>query len=177
MAGALVLIGGPIGAGKSSVARELARKLGRRERTAAVIDLDLVYEMLDAEGAVKDDPRLWGRSRRLAASMADALLSDGVEVVIVEGDVLHQDERMELADAMRTRPRRLDVTLRLPLAVALERVAGDPTRGLSRDPAFLAGHYESLEDALRARPATELVLDTACLSVPEASERIANALG
>src|SRR5206468_7644433 len=43
----LVVISGPIGSGKSSTAQRLAARARDERRTAAVVDLDLLYMMLD----------------------------------------------------------------------------------------------------------------------------------
>jgi len=63
---------------------------------AAAIDLDLVYEMLEHDRAPrKENLAIWGRARRAAAALTDALLEDGVGVVVVEGDFLSQEERAD----------------------------------------------------------------------------------
>jgi adenylylsulfate kinase-like enzyme len=167
----LVLVGGPIASGKSSVARALAEILTRRQMAAAAIDLDVIYEMLDADGP-KDDADTWSRARRLAARMIDALLCDGIEAVIVEGDLLLEEERRELTSALEAQPTLLAVTVRVPLETALERVAADPSRGRSRDTTFLTEHYGSLAETLDSRPDGELVLDTAGLTPAQAAERV-----
>jgi adenylylsulfate kinase-like enzyme len=84
----LIVLSGPIASGKSTLARALARELGLRGRSAAACDLDLLYEMLAHERARKDDEQTWQRARRAAATLANALLEDGIDVVIVEGDFL-----------------------------------------------------------------------------------------
>ena len=89
----LIVISGPIAAGKSAAARALAREVERRGKTAAAIDLDLVYEMLEHDGARKDDEAKWTRARRAAAALANRFATDGVDVVIVEGDFLTADDR------------------------------------------------------------------------------------
>jgi len=45
----LVLINGPIASGKSTIARALASELEARGRRTAVIDLDLLYDMISNE--------------------------------------------------------------------------------------------------------------------------------
>jgi polynucleotide 5'-kinase involved in rRNA processing len=42
----VIVITGPIASGKSAIARGLARELVRRHIRLAVIDLDLIFEML-----------------------------------------------------------------------------------------------------------------------------------
>jgi chloramphenicol 3-O-phosphotransferase len=170
----LIVICGPIASGKSTVARAVARLFGA---DSAVIDLDLVYEMLEHDGAPKTDSALWCRARRAAAALADALLHEharecGAGVVVVEGDFLTAEQRAEFVNALRTPVVPSFVTLVSPIGVALQRVREDPLRGLSRDPGFLRRHYQELEDDLRNRPATDLVVDTASIDVEEAARVI-----
>ena len=166
------MICGPIASGKSTLARAVARSLNDRGVAAAAIDLDFVYEMLAPDGEAKDDPSTWSRARRLAARMADALLESGVEAVVLEGDFLAPDERAELLAALESEPRIRYVTLEAPLADAVARAAVDRSRGISRDPAFLTHHYEEIGPLLRARPQSDLGLDTSAVSVDEAAEAV-----
>jgi predicted kinase len=168
---ALILIGGPIAGGKSTLARAVARLLVARGRPAAAIDLDLVYEMVDPTGAPKDDPAAWTAARLAAGSLADALLADGYAVV-VEGDLLTAAERRELLGRLRRPVEPLCVTVRAPIEAALVRVASDPTREASKDPVFLRRHYEELAPLLAERPAGDLVIDTAAVDVEAAAARV-----
>ncbi len=170
----IVAICGPIASGKSTVARALARLFEERGVTAAAIDLDLVYEMLEQDAVVKANPATWSRARRTAAAMTNALLDDGVGVVVVEGDLLTEEERAEFTTALRPAAAPVFVTLHVPVDVALRRVREDPTRGVSRDPVFLRLHYDELDEAVRTRPATDLVIDTSSLGAAEAARTIAD---
>ena len=169
----LIVIGGPIASGKSTAARALAQEFERRGLTAAAVDLDVVYDMLEPNGAPKDQALKWFRARRVAAALADALLAEGIAVVIVEGDFLAPSERAEFVDALRSHAVVSFVTLRVSFDLALERVRRDPTRGISRDPAFLRRHYEATDEAVRNRPPTDLTLDTGLISIEEAARSIA----
>lgn len=170
MARMLIVICGPIASGKSTVARAVARLFGAE---AAVIDLDLLYEMLEHDGAPKADPALWRRARRVAAALTDGLLQDGAGVVVVEGDFLTAEQRAEFVTALGAAVVPMFVTVRVPVGVALQRVEQDPLRGLSRDPGFLHRHYEELEADVRNRPATDLVVDTSAVTIEEAARTIA----
>jgi len=168
----LIAICGPIASGKSTLARAVAGLFVRHGTEAAAVDLDLVYEMLEPGAAAKENAATWGRARRAAGALADALLQDGVGVVVVEGDFLTAEQRNELTTALRSSAPALFVTLRVPIDVALERVQRDPTRGLSRDPGFLRRHYARVEEDVRGRPATDLVIDTASVGVDEAARTV-----
>jgi shikimate kinase len=167
----LLVISGPIASGKSTIARLLARQLGRSETTAATIDLDVVCDMFEHKTAGERDVENWAYARRAAARLANGFLIDGVGVVIVDGDFLRSSNRAEFLEAVQpARPR--FVTLRISFETALRRVQTDPTRGLSRDPAFLRRHYQEAETALRDTPTTDLVLDTESATAKETARMI-----
>jgi chloramphenicol 3-O-phosphotransferase len=132
-----------------------------------------VYELLEPAGAPKDQALTWTRARRTAAALADAFTAEGIGVVIVEGDFLLPSERAEFLDALQSPTEVVFVTLHVSFEVALERVAGDATRGLSRDPVFLRRHYDETAEAVRNCPATDLTLDTGLVGVEEAARSIA----
>jgi tRNA uridine 5-carbamoylmethylation protein Kti12 len=167
----LIVITGPIASGKSTIAGALARELERRGATAAVIDLDLVYEMLSR--GPKDNDIYWRLARRAAAALADSLLEDGVSIVIAEGEFLTAEHREEILNDVNRAEKAKVVTLRTSFEVALRRAQGDPTRSVSRDPRFLREHYDAAYLALQRAPATDLVLDTESLGPEEAARTIA----
>jgi adenylylsulfate kinase-like enzyme len=168
----VIVIGGPIASGKSTLARAVVGLLGARGVMAAAIDLDEVYERVDMRGGPKDHGPTWSLARFAAGGFANALFLDGLEVVVAEGDFLREEERAEFAGSLGSSPSYLYVTLTAPLEAALERVQLDPDRGLSRDPQFLTRHYTEVADALAARPAGELVIDTGSVTVGEAAQKI-----
>ena len=133
--------------------------------------------MLERDGAAKANPATWRRARIAAAGMTDALLDDGVGVVVVEGDLLTEEERAQFTTALRSTVAPVFVTVCVPVDVALQRVVDDPTRGVSRDPAFLRRHYEDLDGAVRTRPSSDLVIDTSAVGVDEAARTIAAWVG
>jgi predicted kinase len=133
----LVVISGPIASGKTVVSEALGAACRERGLAAAVIDLDVVYEMLDHRYPWAD-PAVWQRARRLQGGMAAASFACGIEVVVLEGAFWTEVERGELSEQL---PRGIEpqfVTLRVSFPEALRRVSGDPSRRLSRDHGFLA---------------------------------------
>jgi shikimate kinase len=167
----VAVIGGPIASGKSSLSRATGARLeevGGIE--VGVIDLDLIYEMLDPRGRsgrAKSDERLWSQARRVAGRLAAALLAEGRHVV-AEGNFaadrsLAEFER-ELPADIRLRLIMLDVDFE----TTLRRTEADASRGLSKDPAFLSGHYEAFSPQWREREV--LQLDTGALSLAEATD-------
>ena len=169
------MLAGPIASGKSTVARAVALLFEQQGLPAAAVDLDLVYEMLDPAGAPKREEAIWRRARRASGALANALLADGHDAVVVEGDFLAEQARTDFTAGLHRSIRPLFVTLEAPLAVALARVQADPTRGLSRDPAFLRAHYDEVTAVLEQAPETDLVLDTSVLQVDAAARAIVTA--
>src|SRR5438552_11675898 len=170
MTAMLIVITGTVASGKSSIARRLADEFGDHGLAAAVIDVDLVYEMVGQPGLRKDNPSTWARVRRVSAALADAFAGEGLDVVIVDGDFLTPEKRADFLDARGDgSPGPLFVTLRVSLEHALERVNEDPTRTFSRDRPFLRRHYQNAaRDGLRG----DLVLDTAETTPTEAARLI-----
>lgn len=153
----IVVVTGPIASGKTTLVQALARELRTSGRTAATLDRDEVYELLEERGKTAGNPETWRRANRLTTAFAQALAAE-VDVVLVETD--------EAIDGA------LHVTLTTPLEVALERVQLDPTRGLSRDPTVLRSHYD-----VYATPSAELTIDTSQTTLAETVRVVAFELG
>jgi shikimate kinase len=166
------VIGGPIASGKSTLATAVARAFELRGSAAASVDLDLIYEMLEHTRAPKSDAAIWRRARRTAGALTNAVLADGIDVVIAEGDFLDDPARREFVSVLPDDVAVRFVTLSVDLETALLRVDQDPTRGLSRDRSFLTRHYEELAETLGRRPEHDLCLDTGVLTVEQAAETI-----
>jgi predicted kinase len=170
----LIVISGPIASGKSTLARAVARQLEGEGFRAAVIDLDLVYDMLDHRtGVPKGDEASWLLARQAAAALTDAFLMAGLDVVIVDGSFLTPTERAVYVDALRTPAEPRFVTLLVSYPEALRRAQADLTRAVSRDPAFLAPYYSEVEHVLSNVAPTDLVLDTARIGIGDAVTAIA----
>ena len=172
----VIVITGPIASGKSTVANELARQLAVDDDPAAVIDLDLVHDRLVANGSPSDDSA-WTLARREAATIATAAHEDGAPVVIAEGSFNLPSDRAAFAKHLRPGVTVVFVTLLVSFEEALRRAQGDPTRGRSRDPRFLASHFAARHDVLAAAPATDIVIDTDQTTATAAAATIARLVG
>jgi len=175
LADVVIVITGPIASGKSTVAFELARELGRRGVRSAVIDLDLVHDEL-VHGSVSDDAT-WTLARGRAADAANAFLDDGFAVVIAEGSFNAPSHRDAFAVGLRPTGAPLYVTLQVSFDEALRRAQGDPTRGRSRDPGFLGPYFAAWRDQHATAPATDIVIDTERTTATAAAATIAGAVG
>jgi adenylylsulfate kinase-like enzyme len=167
----VIVITGPIASGKSTVARELARELERAHVRVAVIDLDLLHDMLATDRPETDDAT-WAVARRAAAALATAFLAEGVAVVVAEGSFNTPADRAAFARHLDAGVDSLYVTLRVSFEEAFRRAQGDPTRGKSRDPAFLGRYFADVEKALATVPATDIVIDTERMPATSAAAEI-----
>jgi adenylylsulfate kinase-like enzyme len=165
-----LVISGPIASGKSTVSRALAGRVEQQNSTAAVIDLDLLYEMLAPGGGPKNDHAKWRSARRAAGTLAANLAADGIGTVVVDGDFLKPADREALREGAGANVDLRFVTLHVDFDEARQRVKRDETRTASRDLVFLRKHYAAAT-AIGANHG-DLVLDTRSLSVDEAVARI-----
>jgi predicted ABC-type ATPase len=169
----VVVIAGPIASGKSSLSRATAVRLEELDGSAVgVVDLDLIYEMLDprgGSGGAKSDERLWSQARRVAGRLAGALLAEGRDV-IVEGNFAEDRSIAEFEQELPAGVGLRVVMLEVAFEIAVRRTKADPSRGLSRDPAFLSAHHSAFSPQWRGREV--LRLDTGALSLAEATQTL-----
>ena len=158
----LLVINGPIAAGKSTVASALVTAFRDSGRTAAVVDLDRIYMMFDDRPPMTD-PRISRQARRTAASLTDHFVLDGIELVIVEGTFWTESERDELTSRLTTLVRPVFLTLRVAVEEALRRVQGDTGRRASRNPVFLRASHADF-DAVTPIP-TDAIIDSTSMTV------------
>jgi adenylylsulfate kinase-like enzyme len=168
----VIVITGPIASGKSTVARELARELERTQVRVSVIDLDILHDRLVSDGSASDDAT-WALARHAAATHVNTFLEDGVTVVVAEGSFNAPDDRAAFIRHLAPIDEPLFVTLRVSYEEALRRAQDDPTRGRSRDPAFLGRYFSDVSQALETVPATDLVIDTEEMPARAAAAAIA----
>ena len=172
----VVVITGPIASGKSTLGRAVAVELANRGTDSAVVDLDLVYEMLDPRGrsgVAKSDERLWSQSRRVAGRLAGTLLAEGRSVV-AEGNFAGDQSLAEFERELPAKVRLRLVVLDVDFETALRRTEADPSRGLSKDPVFLSRHYEAFSAQWQDREV--LRLDSDALSLAQATDAVAAAV-
>ena len=167
----VVVITGPIASGKSTLGRAVAIQLSDRGLGSAVVDLDLVYEMLDPRRDPKTDASRWTEARRLAGKIAAGLLTQR-PAVVVEGEFETEVQRADFCNELPSGVRASFVTLTLNCDEAWRRAMLDPTRGISTDREFLAAHYRARGHATPGDG--DLVLDTGDVSVAVAARSVAD---
>ena len=153
----LVVLTGPVGAGKSTTGLALAHRLRSSGRATAVIDLDEVYCMVRQRDGF-GEPVSWEAARRGAAALADSCFA-GNPVVIVEGEFFTPEELRQLTDALHTDVERHFFTLSVSYAETLRRTRKDTGRGASADPKFLGSLHGSFRNALVYLEQASIVVD------------------
>jgi shikimate kinase len=170
----LVVITGPIASGKSVVATSLADSLNAAGLSVAVADLDDTVATMDA--SPEELELTWDKAREAHSDLVGQLLSSGVDAVIAHGPFYSAGETSAL---LRQVPADIAVRRVMLLAtyeLALERVTGDTSRGLSKNPAFLRSTYERFFQLLPDVEVCEWTFNTAKNSVDEIVTTITEAL-
>ncbi|NJM05729.1 hypothetical protein HC891_05340 [Candidatus Gracilibacteria bacterium] len=162
----LIVLTGPVGAGKSTTSVALAQALRSPAVSVAVIDLDQMYGFVRQQDGY-GDLTTWTRARRGAAALAHALFEADMSVVIVEGEFFTAEQLHALVAPIPSTVVRHFFTLRLSYEHALERVKHDAARGASKDPAFLRSVHNDFLHALPFLAAASVVIDTDPLTQAE----------
>src|SRR3954454_18789745 len=87
----LVILTGPIAAGKNTVAERLARLLTGAGRTVVVADVDDVAAMVGSPGAAYAG--LWFAAHEAHGALVGQWMRSPVDVVIVVGPIYSEDEQ------------------------------------------------------------------------------------
>lgn len=167
----LIVITGPVAAGKSTVSRAAARQLQAAGQRAAWVEMDLLYSMARQRDGF-GDAAIWSAARRGAAALADSFYASGMRVVIVEGAFYGGRALEELKQPLASKVRETFVTLHVSAPEALRRALTDrdPNRVASRDPELQRVLYREFASALPFLSKASHVLD-AELAGPEALAR------
>jgi hypothetical protein len=108
--------------------------------------------------------------------LVEAWLERPVDVVLSHGPIYTREETDALTDRLPPGTAMVRVLLLASFDRALRRVADDPDRGLSKDPAFLRAAHARFAALLPAMDRCDLTFDTAALSAEVIADRIAERL-
>ncbi len=145
----LLMITGPIAAGKSTLAAEVCRQLRARGLSVALTDLDTVAEM-----ALPTLPS-WDHAHAVHAQLVGAWFATGVDVVVDEGT----SSPTEVAEVLERLPPGADVVhvvLTADFDASLARAQGEPSRGVSKERDFLRGDHDAYARHLPDLPGRRL---------------------
>lgn len=172
----LIVMTGPVGAGKSTTSLALAQALRAPVVAVAVIDLDQMYGFVRQQDGY-GEPAAWQRARQGAAALADCWFADGISVVIVDGEFFNADELDALLTSIQHPVDYAFFTLQITYETALARVQGDPLRGASKNPTFLQWLHTQFVQALPFLQEKSVVITTDTLPMDEVVARLVAALG
>lgn len=171
----LIVITGPVGAGKSTTSLALAQALRRPDVAVAVIDLDQMYGFVRQQAGYGEQTA-WMRARQGAAALADCWFATEMAVVIVDGEFFNAEELDALLAPLQSPVAYAFFTLRLTYESALARVQGDPSRGDSKNPAFLKWLHTQFTQALPFLEEKSIVIDTDALTMEQVVARLIAAM-
>jgi len=169
----LVVIFGPIASGKSTIADAVGGLFRVAGRRVAVLDVDDVVDTIGGFGDLT--PASFQHAQVVFGELVGAWLRQRFDV-IAHGPFFQRDELDALLHAVPhgIEPRR--VQLVATYEAALERVALDSSRGLSKDPELLRLTYDRVESLLPTMPPSEWTFDTTATSCQEIIDALAAAL-
>jgi adenylylsulfate kinase-like enzyme len=129
----LVLISGPIAAGKTTTAEHLAAVVRAENRRAMALDMDGMIAMTagsDWSVITAEDRRL---ASRLTGTLVQAAFDAGVEVVVVAGSTLSSYEWDDVTAGLSLQPETTYVLLSVSLDESIRRARNDPGRVATRN--------------------------------------------
>ena len=165
----LVVMVGPVGAGKSTVAARLVQLVRRAGMTGADVDMDDVAFM---QCGGDDLHEFWRRAAVATAGLIRAWFDAGVDVVVTHGPLFESDGFQILREAEPPGVLVHHVRLRVDAEVAVTRVQSDATRGISRDPKFVRDSNARLTELSDVLPVANLDLDTTRRSPDEIASAV-----
>jgi hypothetical protein len=170
----LVVLTGPIAAGKNTVAEELTRLLTERGRTVVVADVDDVAAMVGAPGAAAAG--LWFAAHEAHGALVGQWMRSAVDYVVVVGPIYSAAEQAALTRTVPAGATGVWVVVDAAVSVTLARAAADSGRGLSRDPEFHRAAHRRFRELQPMIPADE-VFDSGELSAEQIAAAVADTLG
>ncbi|MET0773231.1 MAG: AAA family ATPase [Candidatus Limnocylindrales bacterium] len=170
----MVVLVGPIAAGKNTVADQLAELLTGRGRTVVVADVDEVAAMVRAPGAAAAG--LWHAAHEAHGALAGQWLRSAVDVVVAVGPIHSREEQEAFARHLPHEAPVLWVVIDAPVSVTFSRAQADPGRALSREHEFHHAAHKRFRELLPEIPA-DLTFDSATMTAAGIAAMIAEELG
>ncbi|MGX7672348.1 hypothetical protein [Plantactinospora sp. DSM 117369] len=170
----LVILTGPIAAGKNTVADRLTEHLTGRGRTVVVADVDDVAAMVGPPGAGRAD--LWFAAHEAHGALVGQWMRSNVEYVVAVGPFHTDQEKAALTRPLPDGAAVLWVVIDAAVSVTFARAQADPARGLSREPGFHHRAHRRFREWLPTIPADQ-TFDSEKLDAEQIASAIAETLG
>ncbi|HEX6684701.1 MAG TPA: AAA family ATPase [Candidatus Limnocylindrales bacterium] len=169
----LVILTGPIAAGKNTVADKLTERLTGAGRTVVVADVDEIAAMVGAPGA--GVAGLWFAAHEAHGAMVGQWMRSKVDYVVAVGPFHTAEEQAALTRNLPDDAAMLWVVVDCAVSVTFARAQADPGRGLSRDPGFHHRAHGRFRERLPNIPA-DLTFDSERLDADAIAAAIADRL-
>jgi hypothetical protein len=170
----LVILTGPIAAGKNTVADKFAECLTGCGKTVVVVDVDDVAAMVARPGAA--EAGLWFAAHEAHGALVGQWMRSSVEYVVAVGPIYTAEEQAALTRALPDEAALLWVVIDAPVSVTFTRAQADPQRGLSRDPEFHHAAHRRFRELLPVIPA-DRVFDSQEMDAEQIAAAIAVTMG
>jgi adenylylsulfate kinase-like enzyme len=148
----LVVLTGPIAAGKTSVATELARRLTGRGHLVVVADVDDVAAMVGPPGA--GAVGLWFAAHEAHGALVAQWMRSAVDHIVAVGPIYTHEEQAALTRTLPAGATPLWVVIDAPVSVTMTRAENDPARGLSRNIEFHQAAHRRFRELAPKIPAS-----------------------
>src|SRR5919202_1969111 len=149
----LLVITGPIAAGKNTVASLIAAALAALGRSAVLVDVDDVAAMVAGPGAAAAG--LWPAAHQAHGALVGKWMQSGVDVGITLGPIYAPCEQAALLEPLPEGSAVHWVVVDAPVAVTLARAQAEPARGRSREPKFHRAAHRRFRQLLPKIPAAQ----------------------
>ena len=170
----LVILTGPLAAGKNTVADRLTQHLTGRGHTVVIADVDDVAAMVGRPGA--GAAGLWFAAHESHGALVGQWPRSDVDYVVAIGPFWTAEEQAALTRTLPQDMPRLWVVIDAAISVTFARAQADPERGLSRDPGFHERTHGRFRKLLPTIPA-DAIFDSGELDAVQIAAAIAERLG
>jgi hypothetical protein len=169
----LVILTGPIAAGKNTVADRLTERLTGHGRTVAVADVDDIAAMVGPPGA--GPAGMWPVAHEAHGALVGQWMRSSLDYVVVVGPFHTAEEQAALTGWLPDDAAMLWVVIDCPVSVTFARAQADPSRGLSREPGFHHRAHQRFRRLLPGIPA-DLTFDSEQWDADQIAAAIAETL-
>jgi hypothetical protein len=165
----LLVLTGPIGAGKSTLAAEVGVRLRASGRATAVLDLDEV--LLTIGGFAHLSSERFGQARRVHGELVGAWLEEGLDVV-AHGPFFTAGDLDLAVQAVPPGTKVRVALLQASFDVTAERVRSDPTRPTPFKSELLRAAFDRAQASLANLLGLDRIIDTGSRGVSELADEL-----
>lgn len=169
----LVVLTGPIAAGKNTTAEALLSRVSSRGLMGVLVDLDDVAAMVGPPGAAAAG--LWFAAHEAHGALVGHWMRADVDLVLAVGPIYTVEEQAALTAHLPETVMVEYVVIDAPVSLTLARALDDPSRKLSSDPDFHRAAHARFRSLLPGIPC-RLLLDTSTAGVDDIARAVETTL-